>query len=159
MADLVHPEIVIKRIGVDHDKREALPGDYVIDFDPISYTVRQRPLLPENGISSNQRLCRIPDLSKTEEKQCIICSTMNDNENKSAVRLDKWLWAARFFKTRSLAAQAVSGGKVHLNSQRAKPARELRSGDELSIRRGEVEWSVVVRSLSRKRGPASEAAL
>ncbi|MCH7913415.1 MAG: RNA-binding protein, partial [Deltaproteobacteria bacterium] len=54
---------------------------------------------------------------------------MNDNENKSAVRLDKWLWAARFFKTRSLAAQAVSGGKVHLNSQRAKPARELRSGD------------------------------
>lgn len=82
---------------------------------------------------------------------------MNDNENKSAVRLDKWLWAARFFKTRSLAAQAVSGGKVHLNSQRAKPARELRSGDELSIRRGEYEWVVAVRGLSAKRGPAKEA--
>jgi len=82
---------------------------------------------------------------------------MNDNKNKSAVRLDKWLWAARFFKTRSLAAQAVSGGKVHLNSQRAKPARELRSGDELSIRRGEVEWVVAVRGLSAKRGPAKEA--
>ena len=67
MADLVHPEIVIKRIGVDHDKREALPGDFVIDFDPISYTVRQRPLLPENGISSNQHLCRIPDLSKSSD--------------------------------------------------------------------------------------------
>lgn len=84
---------------------------------------------------------------------------MNDKENNAGVRLDKWLWAARFFKTRSLAAQAVSGGKVHLNSQRAKPAREIRIGDELSIRRGEVEWSVVVRRLSRKRGPASEAAL
>ena len=82
---------------------------------------------------------------------------MNDKKNKLAVRLDKWLWAARFFKTRSLAAQAVSGGKVHLNSQRAKPARELRIGDELSIRRGEYEWVVVVRGLSAKRGPAKVA--
>ena len=82
---------------------------------------------------------------------------MNDNENQSAVRLDKWLWAARFFKTRSLAAQAVSGGKVHLNNQRAKPAREIRIGDELSIRRGEYEWVIVVRGLSAKRGPAKVA--
>ena len=84
---------------------------------------------------------------------------MNDKENKPGVRLDKWLWSARFFKTRSLAAQAVSGGKVHLNGARAKPARELRIGDELSIRRGEYEWGVVVRDLSRHRGPAREASL
>jgi len=83
--------------------------------------------------------------------------TMSEQEDKTGVRIDKWLWAARFFKTRSLAAQAVSGGKVHLNAARTKSARELRIGDELNIRRGEVEWVVVVRGLSAKRGPAKEA--
>jgi len=82
---------------------------------------------------------------------------MSQQEDKTGVRIDKWLWTARFFKTRSLAAQAVSGGKVHLNAARTKSARELRIGDELNIRRGEVEWVVVVRGLSAKRGPAKEA--
>lgn len=82
---------------------------------------------------------------------------MNARENKPGVRIDKWLWAARFFKTRSLAAQAISGGKVHLNGARVKPAKELRIGDELSIRRDEYEWVVAVRGLSAKRGPAKEA--
>ena len=75
------------------------------------------------------------------------------------VRIDKWLWAARFFKTRSMASQAVSGGKVHLNEARIKPARIIQIGDELRIRRGEVEFVVIVQGLSGKRRPASEAQL
>jgi ribosome-associated heat shock protein Hsp15 len=73
------------------------------------------------------------------------------------MRLDKWLWAARFFKTRSLASQAVDGGKVYLNGDRTKPAREIRAGDALRIRAGEAEWQVVVLGLSDKRGPARVA--
>jgi ribosome-associated heat shock protein Hsp15 len=75
------------------------------------------------------------------------------------VRIDKWLWAARFFKTRSLAAQAVEGGRVHLNDQRVKPAREVKPGDALRVSIGELEWLVVVRALSERRGPAPEARL
>lgn len=75
------------------------------------------------------------------------------------VRLDKWLWAARFFKTRSLAAEAVGGGKVHVNGMRAKPARAVQIGDMLSIRRGPLELVVIVRGLSARRGPAREATL
>jgi ribosome-associated heat shock protein Hsp15 len=75
------------------------------------------------------------------------------------VRIDKWLWAARFFKTRSMAAQAVTGGKVHVNGARIKPARIILPGDELRIRRGEVEFIVIVKDLSDKRRPASEAQL
>ena len=75
------------------------------------------------------------------------------------VRLDKWLWAARFFKTRSLAVEAVNGGKVRVNDVRAKPARIVRVGEILSIRRGAYEYVVVIKGLSQKRGPASQAAL
>lgn len=78
-------------------------------------------------------------------------------ENGGKIRLDKWLWAARFFKTRSLAIEAVSGGKVHLNGARTKPAREINIGDQLTIRRGPYEWTVVVRDLADRRGPASAA--
>lgn len=81
---------------------------------------------------------------------------MPDNEN---VRLDKWLWTARFFKTRSLAAAAAQGGKVQIGGDRAKPARAVRVGDELQIRRGPYEWVVTVKGLSTRRGPAREAAL
>lgn len=72
-------------------------------------------------------------------------------------RIDKWLWAARFYKTRSLAAQAVEGGKVRWNGERTKPARELKAGDRLLIHIGEFEWDVVVCGLSTRRGPASVA--
>ena len=74
-------------------------------------------------------------------------------------RLDKWLWAARFFKTRSLASDAVSGGKVHLNGERVKPARNIRPGDKLEIRRGQFEYHIVVQALSKQRRPAQEAQL
>ena len=75
------------------------------------------------------------------------------------VRIDKWLWAARFFKTRSMAAQAVTGGKVHVNGARIKPARIVQPGEELRIRRGELEFIVIVQAVSDKRRPAKEAQL
>jgi ribosome-associated heat shock protein Hsp15 len=74
------------------------------------------------------------------------------------VRLDKWLWAARFFKTRSLAAEAIAGGKVQVNGDRAKRARPVQVGDQIRVRLGPYEHYVVVRALSARRGPASAAA-
>jgi len=73
------------------------------------------------------------------------------------MRLDKWLWAARFFKTRGLAQAAVVGGKVRLDGERVKPAKEIAPGNALAIRIGEFEWSVTVKALANKRGPAEEA--
>ncbi len=73
------------------------------------------------------------------------------------VRIDKWLWAARFFKTRSMASKAVSGGHVHLNGARVKPARAVVVGDELRIVRNETEFVVTIQALSGKRGPATVA--
>lgn len=75
------------------------------------------------------------------------------------LRFDKWLWAARFYKTRSLAAQAIEGGKAKLNDARVKSSRDVKPGDVVCIRAGELEWTVTVLALSAKRGPASEAAL
>jgi ribosome-associated heat shock protein Hsp15 len=75
----------------------------------------------------------------------------------SQVRLDKWLWAARFYKTRSVAREAVSGGKVHLNGHRVKPSRTLNIGDELRIQRGEEEFIITISELSTRRGPAATA--
>jgi ribosome-associated heat shock protein Hsp15 len=75
------------------------------------------------------------------------------------IRLDKWLWAARFFKSRSLAAAAVTGGRVHVNGTRVKPSRLLAAGDIIAITKGPLSWTVVVRATTRRRGPASEASL
>ena len=80
-------------------------------------------------------------------------------ETNEPMRIDKWLWAARFFKTRSLAAEAVTGGKIDVNGARAKPSRIMRLGDKLSIRRGPYEWTVAVKGLAKLRGPAAEAQL
>ncbi|MBA3498440.1 MAG: RNA-binding protein [Gemmatimonadales bacterium] len=74
------------------------------------------------------------------------------------VRLDKWLWAARFFKTRALASEAIAGGKVQVNGDRAKRARPVQPGDEVRVRQGHYEFLVVVRALSARRGPAAAAA-
>jgi ribosome-associated heat shock protein Hsp15 len=74
------------------------------------------------------------------------------------IRLDKWLWAARFFKTRSVAADAISGGKVDVNGERAKRARLLQVGDRVSVRHPPFETHVVVRAVSEHRGRAADAA-
>lgn len=74
-----------------------------------------------------------------------------------SIRIDKWLWAARFFKTRSIAQDEVSLGRVLIAGQRAKPSREVRVGDRLEIRRGEERFIVYVEALSTQRGPAAQA--
>jgi len=76
----------------------------------------------------------------------------------AGVRLDKWLWAARFYKTRSLATEAVAGGKVHVNGERAKPAKAVAPGATVRIRLPPYEWTVVVRALAERRGSAQVAA-
>jgi ribosome-associated heat shock protein Hsp15 len=73
------------------------------------------------------------------------------------MRLDKWLWAARFFKTRSLAQQAVAGGRVNLNGDRTKPAHEVKPGDTVVVRVADWRWEIRVKALSDRRGPAQEA--
>lgn len=78
-------------------------------------------------------------------------------EETGKLRIDKWLWAARFFKTRSLAADAVDGGKVTMNEARIKPAKAVGVGDRLEIRVGKFRYEVEVLALSGKRGPALEA--
>ena len=75
------------------------------------------------------------------------------------MRLDKWLWAARFFKTRPLAAEAINGGKVQLNGQRTKPGKTVRPGARLHIQKGSLHWEIRILALAKHRRPASEAAL
>ncbi len=89
---------------------------------------------------------------------------MNDSNSPNPsslakMRLDKWLWAARFFKTRSLAVDAIEHHRVLVNEQRAKPARLIGDGDRLTIRRGPFEHCVVIQQISHQRGPATQAAL
>ena len=76
-----------------------------------------------------------------------------------AIRLDKWLWTARFFKTRKLAAEAISGGKVHVNNQRAKPGKDVKPGTLLSISKDGLRWDITIIALSNQRRPAKEAVL
>lgn len=80
-------------------------------------------------------------------------------ETSEPIRIDRWLWAARFFKTRSLAAEAVAGGKVEINGARAKPSRNVRPGETLNIRKGPFEWTVIVRAVAKNRGSAPQARL
>ncbi len=77
----------------------------------------------------------------------------------SEVRIDKWLWAARFFKTRSLAADAVNGGKVHVNGQRCKPGKDVKIGDIVTVTKDQHTWTITVTDLNKQRRPAKEAAL
>ena len=83
---------------------------------------------------------------------------MNEETREvDGVRLDRWLWAARFFKTRALAVEAIDGGKVQVDGNRVKRAKVIRTGDEIRIRHGPFEQIVMVRGLSERRGPAAEA--
>ncbi len=77
----------------------------------------------------------------------------------TSVRVDKWLWAARLVKTRALAADAVTGGRVHVNGHAVKPSRDVKPGDRLEITVGQVRRTVDIKALAERRGPASEAAL
>lgn len=77
----------------------------------------------------------------------------------SSMRLDKWLWVARFFKTRQFAIEAVKGGKVHLNGQRSKPGKDVKPGNHLRIHKGSLEWEIEVLGLAAQRRPATEAVL
>lgn len=81
----------------------------------------------------------------------------SSEDTAQRARLDKWLWAARFFKTRPLAAAAVAGGKVHVDGARAKPGYGVKTGDRLRITKGEQHFEVVVAALSERRGPAAQA--
>ncbi len=85
--------------------------------------------------------------------------TTAKNSDDNRVRLDKWLWAARFFKTRALAKSAIEGGKVRYNGQRSKPGKLVETGAELTIRLGFQEKMVVIHDISDRRGGAPEAAL
>ncbi len=76
-----------------------------------------------------------------------------------STRLDKWLWTARFYKTRKLAAEAVSGGKVHLNKQRTKPGKEIKAGMSLTINKEGLSWDIQILNIAKQRKPAKEAVL
>jgi ribosome-associated heat shock protein Hsp15 len=114
--------------------------------------------LPRQRLNEPIRSDRAADSAVTSK----LPETDSDAARRTApepMRIDKWLWAARFFKTRSLAAKAVDGGRVRLNGDGAKPSRALKPRDELAIRVGELEWVVEVKALSGQRGPAAQAAL
>lgn len=99
---------------------------------------------------------RVPELKSATTARH---SREQSAEQGEAVRLDKWLWAARFFKTRQLAHEAVAGGKVHLNGQRTKPGKEIGIGARLEISKDHLTWDILVTALSTRRGPAKDAAL
>lgn len=82
----------------------------------------------------------------------------SEDDDKGGLRIDKWLWFARFFKSRSAATDAVAGGRVHVGGERVKPSREIRPGDQLTITREELRFEVIVAGIPSRRGPAAEAA-
>lgn len=84
---------------------------------------------------------------------------VKDVAQSAAMRLDKWLWVARFFKTRQQAIEAINGGKIHLNGQRSKPSKEVKPGSVLRIHKGILEWKIEVLGLATQRRPAAEAML
>ncbi len=85
--------------------------------------------------------------------------TDSSDDSIHKVRLDKWLWAARFYKTRGLAQEAIDGGHVHINGDRAKPARAVKVGDEIELRLNQLVYQLEVIALAERRGPATEARL
>jgi ribosome-associated heat shock protein Hsp15 len=80
-------------------------------------------------------------------------------EPLEAIRIDKWLWTARFFKTRSLATEAVAGGKIHVDKQRVKPSKEIKIGTKLEIHKDGFEWLITITGIAKQRVSAKEAAL
>jgi len=85
------------------------------------------------------------------------CFQMTEINPPEKLRIDKWLWAARFFKTRQLAVEAINGGKIHINGQRIKPSKEIQAGVEIRIHKASVEWNITVAAINKQRRPAKEA--
>jgi ribosome-associated heat shock protein Hsp15 len=107
--------------------------------------------------SSPLILPRASQRARREGPDLTTFCTMDETPD-GRVRIDKWLWAARFYKTRALAAEAIAGGKVQVNGERVKRAKPLQVGDEVRIRQGPYEYQIMVRELSDRRGPAVLAA-
>ncbi len=105
-------------------------------------------------------LIGLPDCGKfspSNVKECLVGSKHGNNDQDSQVRLDKWLWAARFYKTRSIARNMIDGGKVHYNGQRAKPSKVVEVGAEIKLRLGFEEKVVTIENVSGQRRGAPEA--
>jgi ribosome-associated heat shock protein Hsp15 len=96
-------------------------------------------------------------MTKSTPRTTTITTMRDEPDQPGKVRLDKWLWAARFFKTRALAAEAIDGGKVEVNGDRAKRAKQVQRGDEVRLRQGPVEWVVTVQDVAERRGSAEIA--
>src|SRR5947207_11915077 len=101
--------------------------------------------------------CKCPMQSVDRGALSFFGMANDSSSDRNGVRLDKWLWAARFFKTRSLATEAVNGGKLEVNGERAKPAKAVKPGDEIRLKLGPYEHILIVRQLSDRRGPAAVA--
>ena len=102
--------------------------------------------------------CKCPMQSVDRGALSFFGMANDSSSDRNGVRIDKWLWAARFFKTRSLATEAVNGGKIELNGLRPKPSKDVKVGDQLRIRLGPFIHELTVRGLSDRRGPAAAAA-
>lgn len=96
-------------------------------------------------------------MSRRGEKPDLDADDAPDDAAPGKVRLDKWLWAARFFKTRALAATAIDGGKVDVNSERAKRSKLVQANDQIRLRNGPYEWQLTVREIAQRRGSATIA--
>jgi ribosome-associated heat shock protein Hsp15 len=115
--------------------------------------------LAQGPTGTGQAFDSAPEVAKERARRSgsrYFCTMDQAEENR--IRIDKWLWAARFYKTRSLAAEAIAGGKVQVNGERVKRSKPVQVGDEVRIRQGPYEHQVVVCGLSDRRGPAVHAA-
>ena len=114
------------------------------------------------GNDSSQLILEISVYSVPSVAMLLTLAALRENgfmvaEPIDSMRIDKWLWAARFFKTRALAIAAIRGGKVHMNGARIKPSHPLRTGDRLTVQKGPYRFDIRVAALTRQRGPATEA--